>query len=83
MSDLTSIRYQTPDEWCREKNVTVMDPDGWRSGFSKRSKAKSWSKKISEKEFNARVCRSTIMFSSNVMLETEKIKEQEQQDQKP
>ena len=48
---------KTPEEWCKLLDVKIMDADGWRMD------CKSWDDKISEKEFQQRVCYCTIQIS--------------------
>lgn len=45
----------TPEEWCKLKNIQIMDPDGWRVDSA------SFTKPITEKEFNERLAYSTIL----------------------
>lgn len=48
---------KTPDEWCREFDVTIMDPDGWRPGCS--LGYKQYSEPITKNEFRHRMYEST------------------------
>lgn len=45
---------KTPDEWCRELNAKVLDPDGWRNAGRK------WEDPVSREQFDALLAGSTI-----------------------
>lgn len=47
---------KTPDEWCRIKDIFIMDPDGWRKAGDP-----SWETPIAEDDFMTRMSISTIM----------------------
>jgi hypothetical protein len=34
-----------PAEWCKDNNIQMMDPDGWRNA------GKAWDEAITEREF--------------------------------
>lgn len=46
---------RTPEEWCRELNAVIIDPDGWRGDPSR-----NWHDRISRQEFDRRLRRCTI-----------------------
>jgi hypothetical protein len=47
----------TSEEWCKLKNVEIIDPDGWRNGDEN-----SWTERITEEEFENRRSRSTVNY---------------------
>lgn len=49
MSDL-----KTPDEWCVELGIEILDPDGWRG-----ANGRPWTDPITRKEFGSRSIVST------------------------
>jgi hypothetical protein len=55
---------KTPDEWLKMddySDITILDPDGWdRNNFDE-----SWNEKITEEEFNRKLCSSTCMWSTS------------------
>ena len=54
---------KTSEEWQNEfKEITILDPDGWdRKNFQY-----SWyEEKITKREFNKRMCSSTIQADAN------------------
>lgn len=52
--DAIFAKKLTPEEWCKLKNVEIIDPDGWRVDN------KPFSELITEREFNTRIGTSTI-----------------------
>jgi hypothetical protein len=44
----------TPEEWCKLKDIKIIDPDGWRVDNT------SFTKPITESEFYKRLNTSTI-----------------------
>lgn len=59
-----SLELKTSDEWARSKEfdgLIILDPDGWdRQGDYDYS---FYREKITRKEFESRMVRSTIMWS--------------------
>lgn len=53
-------RYKSSEEWVKDSNVKIIDPDGWDRGDFE----KSWNEKISIKEFKRRLGLSTISASN-------------------
>lgn len=57
-----------PEEWAEIYNLTVCDPDGWRSSFTLegvRYHAQQWDIPVSRKEWEARVAISSIIGKRN------------------
>jgi len=51
-----------PEDWCRELNMTVMDPDGWdRKNFEK-----DWNIPLTRAEFDTKSARSTTRHDKYV-----------------
>jgi hypothetical protein len=50
-----STEERTPDEWCVEFNVMILDPDGWRGADDP-----PFTQPISRREFQRRLAMSTI-----------------------
>ena len=62
-SRLNNTELKTANEWLRTPRyvgLEILDPDGWdrRADYFDAS----WNEKITEKEFDNRVCMSTIMW---------------------
>lgn len=56
-----SDELKTPEEWSEIRNVTILDPDGWRFTFNG-LEAKDFLEPITLDEFNKRMGQSTIFF---------------------
>lgn len=54
--DAADTVLRTPDQWCTEHGIRVLDPDGWRHGD-----ALPWDTPISLDEFFRRLAKSTVM----------------------
>lgn len=61
---MAHIEYRSAEGWLDHPDyhgVTIMDPDGWdRKNF-----AVSWAELISKREFESRMCNSTVILRSN------------------
>lgn len=53
------VTLKTPDEWCADLGVTVLDPDGWRTRVDEYP-PRPWTDLISRAEFDARFSVSTV-----------------------
>ena len=61
------MKLKTSMEWCKQKEITILDPDGWRTNniFNEQFKPCDFYKtKISEYEFFKRKIISTCMFKN-------------------
>jgi hypothetical protein len=59
----TDVELKTPAEWAKQKNLIILDHDGWRTGFTangEKWRSKDFGDPISEYEFTTRVSISTI-----------------------
>ena len=50
---------KTPDDWCKELDIIILDPDGWRFPINTLD-PKDWDIPISHEEFVTRLAYSTI-----------------------
>lgn len=55
---MTSPVLRTPDEWCQELQLQVLDPDGW----DRRNFAEDWARPLTYDEFTDKLSVSTIRF---------------------
>lgn len=51
---------QKPEQWAKEKDFTILDPDGWRKNSLLGQK--DFEEEISEEEFDQRLLESTVQF---------------------
>lgn len=65
----TQESKKTPQEWCRELGVQIMDPDGWRSKCGV-FEPKSFDEPITKHEFRVREGVSTVRLKPYAQLGT-------------
>jgi hypothetical protein len=52
---------KTPAEWARERNATVVNPDGWTSG-TRNDGPRDFTEPITASEFDRRCFASTVDY---------------------
>lgn len=61
----TNEILRLPEEWAKDEDITVMDPDGWRSAFAvtvdKAYAPQAWDVPVSHDEWQDRMMVSSVI----------------------